>query len=252
MKALIDVNGLQARKHKENYKRLKTFLEILCNLSIEYEFSGDRGITRKDLKNFDLLISTTRCKKKYSKTEIKRIYNFVQRGGGLLLMSNHGDRPNKNLPDTRKFDKELASRFKVEVENTVFKNPLPRVKTTLTSKVFNNSHPIIKGFDNNPVYSIVINNCSSIKKNIGTPIVSLSDEMEDNRNKFSHKDRFFAISLDEKSELDTKIKGRVVITADSGFIGTRCTDRPGPGLINEGNNSIFIKNILLWLLKRTE
>lgn len=249
MKALIDKNGLQARKHKKNNKRLKTFLEILCNLSIEYEFSGDRGITRKDLRNFDLLISTTRCKKKYSKTEIKRIYNFVQKGGSLLLMSNHADLPGTRLEDTREYDAELASKFEAKIEKTVFKNPLPRVKTTLTIKVFNNSHPIIKGFDNNPVQSIVINNCSSIKTKIGTPIVKISGEMEEKRSKISNKDRYFAVSLDENSKLVPKIKGRVVIISDSGFIGTRCTNSPGPGLINEGDNSVFIKNILLWLLR---
>ena len=252
MKAIIDINGLQAKKHKENNKRLETFLTILSDLSIKYEFSGDKGITKKELKKSDLLIITTRYPKRYCKEEIKNIYNYVQEVGSLLLMSNHGDWPDKGLCDTRKFDAELTSKFDVDIENTIFKNPLPRVRTTLTRKVFNNDHPIIKGFDNNPVYSIVINNCSSIssiKKNTGTPIVSLSHEMEDKKNGVSYRNRYFAVSLDENSELYPKIKGRVVIISDSGFIGTRCTNNPGPGLIEEGDNSIFIKNTLLWLLR---
>lgn len=250
MKALIDINGLQAKEHKEDNKRLKTFLSILNNLSIEYEFCGDNRITNKQLKRFDLLIITTRYPKKFSKKEIKIIYSHILEGGSLLLMSNHGDLPKTRLKDTRKYDYKLASRFEVEIERTVFKNPLPRVKTTLTRRVFNKDHPIIKGFNNNPVCSIVINNCSSIKTKVGTPIVSLSEEMEDKRDGVPYKNRYFAVSADENTELDIKIKGRVVITTDSGFIGTRCTTQPGPGLIEEGDNLVFIRSTLLWLLRK--
>jgi hypothetical protein len=41
--------------------------------------------------------------------------------------------------------------------------------------------------------------------------------------------------------------GRVVVTADSGFIGSEGTTFPGTGLIAMGDNRRFIVNILLWL-----
>jgi hypothetical protein len=53
--------------------------------------------------------------------------------------------------------------------------------------------------------------------------------------------RYFAHALEGES-----IQSRVV-TVDSGFIGTCGTMRPGPGLIECGDNKRFIKNMVRWL-----
>jgi hypothetical protein len=56
----------------------------------------------------------------------------------------------------------------------------------------------------------------------------------------------FAVAVDEPQGGN----GRVVITADSGFIGDDTTDYPGPGLIHQGDNLLFIRQVFQWLLKQ--
>jgi hypothetical protein len=53
--------------------------------------------------------------------------------------------------------------------------------------------------------------------------------------------KIFALSIQEK--------GKIVITADSGFIGDKGSTFPGWGLIEEGDNVLFIRNILSYLLE---
>ena len=75
--------------------------------------------------------------------------------------------------------------------------------------------------------------------------------MRDYRNGYSHQGRHFAAAA-------VYGNGRVVVTADSGFIGSTtntqpdritssATTRPGFGLLEAGNNRPFILNTLHWL-----
>jgi hypothetical protein len=41
--------------------------------------------------------------------------------------------------------------------------------------------------------------------------------------------------------------GRVVVVANSGLIGTEGTQFPGLGLIEKGDNRIFLQNAVRWL-----
>jgi hypothetical protein len=79
--------------------------------------------------------------------------------------------------------------------------------------------------------------------------------MCDYRNGDTPRGRHFAVAADRGPLTG---KGRVVVTADSGFIGSK-TDaqpdpltvnsatRPGFGLIEAGDNLRFILNALLWI-----
>ncbi len=95
--------------------------------------------------------------------------------------------------------------------------------------------------------SFVINNCSSIVASTGEPVVLLSSEMVDKRNMLPSAGQFFAHATDPEAKSIANIKGRVVTISDSGFIGTDGTDYPGPGLIGQGDNLRFIKNVVRWL-----
>ena len=46
--------------------------------------------------------------------------------------------------------------------------------------------------------------------------------------------------------------GRVVVVADSGFVGEDDTGQPGPGLIGRDDNRTFLSNIIEWLLNQPE
>jgi hypothetical protein len=104
-------------------------------------------------------------------------------------------------------------------------------------------HPVLRGIAAaNPVRSLVINNCSSIRPGAGVPLAFLPEAMLDHRDGRSPRTRCLAVALDRCAS-----GGRVVVTADSGFIGSEGTTFPGTGLIARGDNRRFILNILLWL-----
>jgi hypothetical protein len=246
MKVLIDRNGLQVQYHLRDRLRLGVFITELLSASYLVAFSSQEGLTREGLSRFDVLVITTRSSVDYSQTESESIHNFVHNGGGLLLMSNHGDYG--QLKDMRRFDVKLADRFGVTLERTFFRHSLQGERTVLSQSALNLNHPIIAGASGEgPVRSIVTNTCCSIVANEGEGLVSLSNEMVDKRSGSSPNGQFFAHALEIKSGLKTNHKGRIVTIADSGFIGTDCSAYPGPGLIGHGDNLRFIKNVIRWL-----
>jgi len=52
------------------------------------------------------------------------------------------------------------------------------------------------------------------------------------------------------SETKFQGSGRIIVIADSGFIGSDNTIKPGPGQITKGDNLAFIINCLEWLSKK--
>ncbi|HUW14547.1 MAG TPA: hypothetical protein VM537_32805 [Anaerolineae bacterium] len=54
-------------------------------------------------------------------------------------------------------------------------------------------------------------------------------------------------ALQAGTGLDSGCKGRVVVIADSGFIGSDGTAYPGVGLIGHGHNLRFVLHALRWL-----
>jgi hypothetical protein len=57
--------------------------------------------------------------------------------------------------------------------------------------------------------------------------------------------QLFAHALD-LSTTDSRGEGRVVTIADSGFIGSRWTQVPGPGLVRWADNLQFVHNAIRW------
>ena len=62
------------------------------------------------------------------------------------------------------------------------------------------------------------------------------------------KNKVFGLVIDGKYNNDEIIKGRVVILADSGFIGDKDSIFPGFGLIHKEDNILFLQRILQYLL----
>ncbi len=102
MRVLIDSLAVQARIHRKDGKRLADFLQSLQRLpDCAVAFSTPAPLSEESLLHYDVLVITTRKKMDadYTETELIAIHEFVQRGGGLLLMSNHGDIPGRPYPD---------------------------------------------------------------------------------------------------------------------------------------------------------
>lgn len=242
MKVLLDSNGIQAAihigKHPDHRsleakgKRLFTFLSIIKYLGCEYMFTYGEGneITDDILQGCSLLVITTRMPRlpEPSRSERKVIKSFVQRGGSLLVMSNH---PWPNMPNPIP-DFQIASCFKVLLRGPIY--PPPGRKKGLTEIRDDDIYPhsITNGL-NGP---IVFNNGCRISIRIGDVIAKLPHVQEGSDT--------FAVAIDRNKKRD----GRVVVTADSGFIGEPDTDYPYHGLIDRGDNINFIRNVFEWLL----
>jgi hypothetical protein len=192
-------------------------------------------------------VITTRKKQDadYTQTELAAIPDFVRRGGGLLLMSNHGDIPGRSYPDMTASDAVLAFKFGIEIENSFFASPIWKKQVKISARNLRVDHPILSGVRCiNPVRSVFTINCCSIKSGPGTPIISLPDMMMDYRDGRSHQSRYFAIAVDRGLD---GMRGRIVVTTDSGFICSGETTYPGTGLIEKGDNRRLIVNILHWI-----
>jgi hypothetical protein len=260
MRVLIDSLGLQARIHSQDGGRLATFLLELERIpDCAIRFSPPAPLSGDLLGEVDVLVITTRKigDNPYMEAELAAIPAFVQRGGGLLLMANHGDIPGKPYPNMTRNDALLARIFGIEIENTFFASPEWKDSVEISGADLRLEHPILSGAQTGqPVRSLVTHNCSSLRiGEDGISLVSLPGTMRDYRNGSTPQGRHFAVAADRGRLTGA---GRVVVTADSGFIGSQAdaqpdliaanaTTRPGFGLIEAGDNLRFIRNTLLWI-----
>ncbi len=243
MKILIDGQSLQARVHISDGRRLESFLaEIGAVSSAPPEISPSEPLESALLGPHDVLVIATRGPEPgYTSKELRTIHEYVGRGGGLLLMSNHGDLPGRNEYDWRKHDSVLALEFGIEIECSWFANPEQGKLSEISGSALLDSHPIIRGASGEkPVRNVHTNNCCSIVSSAGAAVAAIPDSMVDMRNGLSPQGRCFACALEAAD-------GRVLAVADSGFIGSDGTTRPGPGLIGRGDNARFIRNAVRWL-----
>jgi len=245
-KVLFDSNGLQTSVHlgihfsqllpnpkqkalDAKCKRLATFISIIENCDCEVEFTPYEKSTISDdmLNAFDMLVITTRIPRlpKQPDCEINAIYRFVQKGGSLLIMSDH---PFQNKPHPIP-DIYVASIFDVTLNPPVYPSHGGRCGLTEIRDNDIHSHAITDG-----IQSIVFNNGCRIGTSRRYVLATLPGEAS-----------AFAVAID----FPYKDYGRVVITSDSGFVADDNTNFPGPGLISRGNNEDFIQQAIEWLLK---
>lgn len=248
MKILIDAQSLQASHHRRDDQRLCTLLSALRRRHT-VDFSRETGLTGDELARYHVLVVTTRYPEaaKVTAGELDAVRGFVSGGGGLVLLTNHADWPRHNPHDTRVYDAELAGSFGITIQPTFFRNRMDNVPTVLAGDVLEAEHPILKGpSEEERVSAVLTNTCASIRCEQGQPLVSLSEEMVDRRaGKRAQPGQLFAHALDT-SATDSRGEGRVVTIADSGFIGSRWTEVPGPGLIKWADNLQFIHNAIRW------
>jgi hypothetical protein len=248
MRVLVDGNGLQARAHAQDGRRLATFLALLRDLrACHVTLTPETPLTADRLAEQAVLVITTRKwqTSPYAPEELTGIPDFVQRGGGLLLMSNHGDVPGRHPLDMTRSDALLARVFGVAIENTFFAHPEAHTLSEFSAANLLTTHPIICGAAAEAsVRSLVTNNCCSIRAPDAAPLVGLAGQMTDLRNNFPCQGRCFAVALADCAPVG---RGRVVVVADSGFIGTAGTTFPGIGLIEHGDNARFALNAIRWL-----
>jgi hypothetical protein len=251
MKVLMDSNGLQARVHSEDGKRLQTCLDYLQAIpGCTVHFSPVAPLTAELLAEYDVLIITTRKgdEPQYTPNELVCIPPFVHRGGGLFLMSNHADIPGRYPNDFTQNDARLARQFGIEIEKTFFAHPERKSLSEISGAALVDTHPILRGATpTDAVRSFVTINGCSILPGHSDPLLWLPNQMIDHRNGYPSAGRCYAVALEMEKPGMRGFSGRVVVVADSGFIGNENTTFPGVGLIAHGDNGRFVQNAVHWL-----
>ncbi|MDP9238129.1 MAG: hypothetical protein M3P30_12170 [Chloroflexota bacterium] len=239
---------MQTRVHVEDGVRLNTFIKAMEAAGVTVAVSADR-LDAESLGGVDVVLIPTRMAvdgNEYSPNELTALERFTAEGGGLLLMSNHGDLPGRNKWDHTRHDRVLAARFDVDVQPAWFKTGEwdDGTLTKFDGDLLNADHPVFAVTDpHRAVRTVVTNNCSAILRGAGAPLVSLAPAVVDWRNGLAVSEHLFGRALETTSAR----RGRVVVLADSGFIGSAGTTRPGPGLIEHGDNLRFVWNTIAWL-----
>jgi len=254
LRLLLDSRAMQTGVHVQDGVRLDTFIKAMEAAGATVAFSGDR-LDADSVRGADVVLIPTRMAvdgNEYSPAELTALERFTAEGGGLLLMSNHGDLPGRNKWDHTRHDRVLAARFDVDIQPAWFAQnerdladgAEPGSLTKFDANLLNTEHPIFAASDpQNTVRTVVTNNCAAISRGTGAPLVSLAPSMIDRRNGRAVSEHVFGCALERTSARH----GRVVVLADSGFIGSAGTTRPGPGLIEHGDNLRFVLNTIAWL-----
>ena len=237
VRVVLDGQSLQVWQHQQDGLRLAG-LQTEISKSFGCSAAILDSFTTESLDDTSVVLIPTRIAP-MTPSECDVLREFVERGGGLLLLTNHADWPGHNPHDFTEHDRSIAGLFGLSIERAWFRT---RQGTTLMSgDNLNRTHPILsaKGDDGTPIDGIVVNNSTAITSYIGERIVSLPHSMVDERAGISPAGRAFAAAIPVQ-------KGRVVVLADSGFIGSAGTMAPGPGLLDQGSNSIFLINAIRW------
>lgn len=242
-KFFFNAFGQQVLPNPAFKTRLNQFFEILedINSDTKNNIIVDK-ITEENLKKSDCLIILTRSKA-FTDDEINLILNFIKKmGKNLLLMSNHNP--------LELFDNDLTRKLGVTLSGGYWGGK-PKEFTTIDNECLSNN-TIIRGKGvEKSISRIVINTTCRIISDIGEPIIYLPNTMVggwSSKNEELIKNKVFGLVIDGEYNNNEKINGRVVILADSGFIGDKDSTFPGFGLIDKGDNILFLQRILQYLL----
>ena len=114
-------------------------------------------------------------------------------------------------------------------------------------------HEIIAGKESEkPITAILTNTTCRIESEIGTPFIYLPDSMVgrwSSENETPIPNRVFGLIINGQEVNHEIIKGKVIVLGDSGFLGDKDSTFPGFGLIDKGDNELFITRMFDYLLE---
>ena len=238
-----DAHTKQPLKNPSYQNRLNTFLGLLNQPSSDITCAVIIDELKEEYLQADCLVFLTRIES-FSEQEIQMILKFIsQKGKSLLLMSNHNPFEQK--------DNELTTKLGINLVGGYYSGVRGKY-TEIDSNWFTN-HPILKERNElEPISSIMTNTTCRIESNYGQPFMYLPDGMIgrwSSESEVQIKNRIFGLAINGETDQHPLIKGKVVILADSGFIGDKGSKTPGFGIIDKLDNELFIKRIFFYLLK---
>ncbi|PHN04696.1 hypothetical protein [Flavilitoribacter nigricans] len=257
LRILIDDKCFQSIFHQETHldrfghpgvpnpvhqRRISTFLDILREPAAGIKNEVQIGaITETNLQWASSLVLLTRAEP-FSDEAFNPITQFVlEAGNSLLIFSNHNPH--------EKHDHSLTQRFGVDLCGGYWSGR--RELTTTISGACLRAHPLLDAPEfGKPVSSLVTNTTCRIVSTVGTPFLYLPDGMVgrwSSEGEALIPDRIFGLIIDGSKSQSDAVKGKIVILADSGFIADKDSTVPGKGLIDQGDNEVFIRRLIRFI-----
>ena len=262
---------------KVTKRRLNTILGAMKSYGLVTEkewrisFTGSR-VTKNQLAKTDVYVSLTREINQpinpnkpspfgtgfaYSDAELTALENFVNQGGGLLLMSDHGKLSDK-VPNWTENDAALASLFGVTLENyfVTYVPPGERGYMVMdTNPILNLPNDL--SYLANQVATISAHDSCIINPPPGALGVSYTPlaMFPDGATAFDYAtgttinfpdfpshglSQYFSIFVPYGA-------GKVIVVGNSGMVGDYGSPNPAPGIINLQNNLGFFLNCVSYL-----
>jgi hypothetical protein len=234
----FDAFGQQRVLNPAYQKRLARFLELLHDHEV---IIGE--ISKKSLSKVSCLVILSRIRN-FTSDEMDAVLEFIQDSKhSLLVMSNHNPFELK--------DNELTSRLGVTLLGGYWSGERGVYTTIGTDCLVN--HEIISGKEGEkPITSIVTNTTCRIDSKIGTPFIYLPDSMKgrwSSEGETPISKRVFGLVIDGQKDSHEIVKGKMIVLADSGFIGDKDSTFPGFGVINHADNELLVRRLFDYLLK---
>jgi hypothetical protein len=264
MHILFDSFSSQVQVHRRLSIRMNTLLGAIQSEGWTYSFSRN-PITTGQLDGCDVFAILTREQLNfdgfatnpnesaafaYTPDEIKNILSFVENGGGVLLISNHGpykaNPKDKKLGDT-KYDVHLAKAFGVIINPAHFNDGKGNTLMTMNTKNDSLNSGLNILFQ---VTEIAVHNSCGIQGTRGTPwewIAKIPNDAIDNS---GHIPKFKPYDKKTKAQQHYAIRlkeSKVIVAGNSGLAGDDGCTIPAPGTILYGNNLLFLLNCFKWL-----
>jgi hypothetical protein len=252
MHVVFDNLSTQVQVHRRLHIRLNTLLGAIHSEGWTHTFARD-PITPDQLHGCNVLAILTRHPVGYTDAtnpaapnqsfaydtgEILAITEFVNAGGGLLLISNHGPTPTSNTDDTVN-DKVLAQAFNVVIQAAHFQVPGATLMSMTLAYSLNAT--LSAGVLFQVTEIATHNSCASaaararVHVNRQGPSTAVDKNTGPGGTNLPPAHQHHAITFGFG-------KGRVIVAGNSGIAGDDgCTD-PSPGVIAYANNLLFLIN----------
>jgi hypothetical protein len=256
MNVLFDTMGAQVQIHNATGVRLTTLYNALNALSYTTTFTDYTTPISAQLANADVLVILTHqfsqqpayppaipetTSFEFPEADLTGIPEWVQAGGGLLLISNHGE--SGAPPYWPVNDIVLAQQFGIKIVPAFFSLPT----SGLTEMVMSPPSPLQLPPPPPPPRKLgALSNLQAwdscgIAPGAGRVIYPLpSNAVDSSGNNYKPADYAFAVSYPHGS-------GNVIVAGHSGIAGDNGTGWPSPGEIASGCNLTFLLNSIRYL-----
>ena len=258
MKFLFDKGGSQVQVHLETGKRLTTLFDAIEAQGWRHEIGPDR-IDGAALADVDGLVILTRHRATqpgttnpfpadwdyaYTADELAAIRAFVDAGGGLLLISNHGPFSRQDLNnDWTVYDRVLAAQYGVAIEPAAYQSPTPPL--TMDGDDLSPDEALRASILADVTSIVPHNSCAVSSPDSGS--LWIAHIPADARNTSptwpnGPAGQSYAVLASSGSG-----SGPVIVAGNSGIAGTAGTPFPAPGMIDAGSNKQFLLNCLEYI-----